>query len=254
VSDSLFDDEHLKALNAADQGQVDQLQPSAQIAATRTFGPFNDVPDSPFYAAEDLSPTQTWEQIAEHVGLAAVVAVIHGVARRPITVDAIRRLHEIIFQSTFREHAGHLRERNEEGEYGIVVGTAEQPIVKSERATAGARVKRRLEQVCQEFNNAIAEQKRLDVIALEDLVFTAVRLYAKVLSTHPFLDGNGRTAFPILQYALARGGLSSVAMDDFDAHQRALGSALRSDGKQSYAPLQALVVDKLVETRLPEDD
>ena len=29
------------------------------------------------------------------------------------------------------------------------------------------------------------------------LVFTAVRLYAKVLSTHPFLDGNGRTAFTI---------------------------------------------------------
>jgi fido (protein-threonine AMPylation protein) len=254
VSDDLFDDEQLEALYPADQSQVDQLRGSAQIAAARTFGPFNDAPDSPFYSSDDLSPTQTWEQIAERVGLATVVAVTHGAAQRIITVDAIRRLHEIIFLTTFPEHAGRLRQRKEEVEYGIVVGTAEHPIVKSERATAGARVVRRLEQVCREFNDAIAKQKQLDAIAFEDLVFTAVRLYAKVLSAHPFLDGNGRTAFTILQYALVRGGLSSVAMDNFDAHQRALGAALRSDGKQSYVPLQALIVDKLVKTRFPADD
>jgi fido (protein-threonine AMPylation protein) len=240
VNDHLFDDEQLHALDAADQSQVDQLRDPAQIAAARTFGPFNDMPDSPFYSVEDLSPAQTWERIAEHVVLATTVAAVHGAARRPITVETIRRLHEIIFLTTFPEHAGRLRQRNEEGEYGIVLGTAEQPIAKGERATAGARVGSRLEQICREFNETVVEQDQSDPIALDALVFTAVRLYAKVLSTHPFLDGTGRTAVTILQY--------------FDAHQRALGTALRSDGKQSYIPLQALIVDKLTKGRFPEDD
>lgn len=254
MSDDLFDDKQLQALNPADQGQVDQLRGPAQIAAARTFGPFNDMPDSPFYSVEDLSPAQTWEQIAEHVVLATTVAAVHGAARRPITIETICRLHEIIFMTTFPEHAGRLRQRNEEGEYGIVLGTAEQPIAKGERATAGARVVSRLEQICREFNETVAEQDQSDPIALDALVFTAVRLYAKVLSTHPFLDGNGRTAFTILQYALTRSGLACVALEDFDAHQRALGTALRSDGKQSYIPLQALIVDKLIKARFPEDD
>jgi hypothetical protein len=77
---------------------------------------------------------------------------------------------------------------------------------------------------------------------------------AKVLSTHLLLDGNGRTAFTILQYALRRSELACVALEDFDAHQRALGTALRSDGRQSYVPLQALIADKLAQARFPEDD
>jgi len=250
----LFDDEHLEALYAADQTQVDQLRGSAEIAAAQTFGPFNDVPDSPFYSAQELSPAQTWEQIAERVGLATIVAVVHGVAQRSITVDAVRRLHEIIFVTTFPDHAGHLRKPKEEGRYGVVLGTAEHPVVKSERATAGARVPRRLEEICREFNETAAEQEQPDTIALDELVLTAVRFYAKVLSTHPFLDGNGRTAFTLLQYALVRSGLACVSLEDFDAHQRALGAALRSDGRQSYLPLQALIADKLVKARFPDGD
>jgi len=253
VSDDLFDDEHLKALYAADQGKVDQLQDSAQFVAAQTFGPFNDGPDSPFYSANDLSPEQTWKEIAERVELATIVAAVHGTARRPITVDAIRRLHEIIFLTTFPGHAGHLRQRKEEGQYGIVVGTAEQPVVKGERATAGARVVQRLEEICHEFNEAVTDQEQPEATMLSDLVFIAVRLYAKVLSTHPFLDGNGRTAFTLLQYALARNDLACIALEDFDAHQRALGAALRRDGRQSYGPLQALIVGKLIEAS-PDDD
>lgn len=254
MSHDLFDDEWLQALDAADQNRVDQLRDPVQLAVARTFGPFNDVADSPFYSAEDLSPRQTWERIAERVVLATAVAAVHGAARRPITVEAIRRLHEIIFVTTFPEHAGRLRQRNEEGEYGIVLGTAEQLIVKGQRATAGARVVSRLERICREFNETVTEQDQSDSIALDALVPAAVRLYAKVLSTHPFLDGNGRTAFTILQYALRRSELACVALEDFDTHQRVLGTALRSDGRQSYVPLQALIADKLANGRFPEDD
>jgi fido (protein-threonine AMPylation protein) len=242
----LPDDERLTALDAADQAQADQLLGSARAAAAQTFGPFNDSPDSPFYAAEDLSSELTWEHIAERVTLATSAAVVHGRAQRPITVNAIRDLHKIIFVTTFPEHAGRLRQRNEEAQYGIVLGTAERPILQSARATAGSRVPKRLEQACTEFNETIAEQDKQNTATLVSLVFIAVRLYAKILSIHPFLDGNGRTAFALLQYALVRCGLICVALEDFQAHQRALGAALRSDGRQSYLPLRDLLVDKLV--------
>jgi Fic family protein len=88
---------------------------------------------------------------------------------------------------------------------------------------------------------------------LNEVVLPAARLYVKVLSIHPFLDGNGRTAYALLQYALVRSRLICVALEDFSAHQRALGVALRDDSRQSYLPLRDLLVDKLVKAK-PQDE
>ena len=211
MSHDLFDDEHLEALDSADQSQVDQLRTSAQIAATRTFGPFNDVPDSPFYAAEDLSPEQTWEQIAERVGLATVVAVIHGMEQRPLSVDAIRRLHEIIFLTTFPAHAGHLRNGTRKGvrhRLGHRRAAHRQERTRHGRRSGHAPSRAGLPRVQQ--RNRQAEATRRDRSSKTSCSLRSGST-PKVLSTHPFLDGNGRTAFTILQYALIRGGLSSVA-------------------------------------------
>jgi prophage maintenance system killer protein len=122
------------------------------------------------------------------------------------------------------------------------------------RASAGARVSTRLEKSCRDFNGDIEATEGRQTILLEELVLVAVRLYTKVLSIHPFVDGNGRTAFTILQYALVRSGLACVALDDYAEHQWALGAALRIDSRQSYDPLQALLVAKLQRAQPPEDD
>lgn len=249
----LFDDEQSAALDPADHAEFDDLLPSARAAAGQTFGPFNDLPDSPFYTAEELSPEETWERIAERVVLATCAAVVHGAAGRPITVETVRRLHELIFVTTFPEHAGRLRQRGEEAQYGIALGTAERPILQSSRATAGARVLKRLDRTCAEFNDAALAQDQRDAMQLDEVVLPATRLYVKVLSIHPFLDGNGRTAYALLQYALVRSGLICVALEDFAAHQRALGIALRDDSRQSYLPLRDLLVDKLVRAK-PQDN
>jgi fido (protein-threonine AMPylation protein) len=248
------DDTPLRALDTADQAAVDRLLSTARSAAAQTFGPFNDAPDSPFYAAEDTTPQQTWERIAERVALATTAAVAHGAAHRPISAADVRGLHEIAFASAFPQDAGRLRVRGEEVQYGIVIGTLERPIPSAARATAGVRVPPRLEKACEEFNKAIKVIEAQETVFLGELVFVAVRLYAKVLSIHPFVDGNGRTAFTLLQYALVRCGLACVALDDYAEHQWALGAALRVDGRQSYLPLQALLVAKLMEAQHPEDD
>lgn len=184
--DDLTGDEPLRALDNADQAAVDQLLTSARMAAAQTFGPFNDASESPFYAAEDTTPQQTWERIAEHVTLATTAAVAHGAARRPISTTDVSRLHKIVFETTFPDDAGRLRERGEEAQYGIVIGTRERPIPSHARATASVRVPVRLEKACREFNNAVEALEGRDTVLLDELVFVAVRLYAKVLSIHPF--------------------------------------------------------------------
>jgi fido (protein-threonine AMPylation protein) len=252
--DDLTGKEPFRALDDADQEAVDHLLNSARTAAAQTFGPFNDDEDSPFYAAEDASPEQTWERIAERVTLATTAAVVHGAAHRPISAADVSRLHEIVFATSFPEDAGRLRRRGEEAQYGIVIGTREQPVLSHARATAGVRVSARLDKTCREFNDAVEALESRETVLLDELALAVVRLYAKVLSIHPFVDGNGRTVFTLLQYALVRCGLACVALDDYAEHQWALGAALRIDGRQSYSPLQALLVAKLQRAQPPEDD
>jgi hypothetical protein len=59
----------------------------------------------------------------------------------------------------------------------------------------------------------------------------AAAFYAKLLSTHPFFDGNGRMAYVALQYALIRLGATGVALPDHDEQQWALGQGLRPGGR-----------------------
>ena len=47
-----------------------------------------------------------------------------------------------------------------------------------------------------------------NTVSLDELVFVAVRLYIKALSIYAFVDGNGRTTFTLLQYALVRCSLA----------------------------------------------
>jgi prophage maintenance system killer protein len=80
---------------------------------------------------------------------------------------------------------------------------------------------------------------------LADAALVAVKLYAKVIGIHPFLDGNGRTAWAIVSYALQRCGLVELAIPPSDATRWTLGQALRQDGSQSYEPLTELVVNAI---------
>ncbi len=89
----------------------------------------------------------------------------------------------------------------------------------------------RLNEACEEFNAAAAAADERSEDHLEDLsILPAVKLYSKFLSTHAFVDGNGRVCFLILQYALIRMGLLCVALG-YEEHQAALGFALRADGE-----------------------
>ncbi len=70
-----------------------------------------------------------------------------------------------------------------------------------------------------------------------DAIWPAARAYARFLGAHPYWDGNGRTAFPILNFALIRLGLLAIAVPESDEFHWCLGHGMRRDGKASAEPL-----------------
>jgi len=83
---------------------------------------------------------------------------------------------------------------------------------------------------------------------LTDATLPAARLYAKLLSAHPFADGNGRTCYVALQFALVRLGAVTVSLPDYAEQQWHLGRALQAGGKQSYEPLARYLAKRIQDT------
>ena len=70
-----------------------------------------------------------------------------------------------------------------------------------------------------------------------DAIRPAARAYARFLGAHPYWDGNGRTAFPILNFALIRLGLLAIAVPESNEFHWCLGQAMKRNGKATPEPL-----------------
>lgn len=155
--------------------------------------------------------------------------------------------YRAIFGTTFPGQCGEFR-RHEES-YGYLVGTPETPQLKEGLGTGWKRVPRRLREICIEFNREATRMDPLNAkegLTLTDATRAAARLYAKFLSVHPFEDGNGRTAFAVLSYALVRVEAVTVELTDYTELQWALGRALQPGGRRGgVEPLAELLAQKI---------
>jgi fido (protein-threonine AMPylation protein) len=217
---------------------------AARIAARQTFGPFVDEVDSPFYQAANLSPEETWERLAERVALVTAAAVLQGMRDEPLRRILFERWHAEVFGELFPERGGVLRTGRDQAQFGVLLGTRDQPVAQTYVSTGAHNLPRRLDEICAAFDRFAGEDREY---GLRELVEEAVRLYVRFLNLHPFEDGNGRVAYVLLQFALARLDLPAVALPDHEEHQWVLGRALRRDGKRTDAHLVQLLVDKLEE-------
>jgi fido (protein-threonine AMPylation protein) len=220
---------------------VGAIELAARIAASQTFGPFRDEPDSPYYQAEGLSPEATWEHLAGQVAIVCGQAIVQGLNDQRLRTGLMESWHAAIFGELFPDRSGRIRSGREQGQFGVLLGTRENPVPQTYASTPGQNLPRRLDEIWASFE-ALAGQER--VFRLEELAEAAAKLYAKFLNLHPFVDGNGRVSFVLLQFSLARLDLPAVALPDYEEHQWALGLALRRDGKKTYAQLTRLLVDK----------
>lgn len=207
----------------------------------KTFDDFRDEPESPFYVADGLSPQATWNAVTEAMRTAFAELAANPPKDAP-TPEDIRQWHARIFEGTFPEMAGRVREPGSDSQsvtFGITIGTRDHPVVKQCRGTGAKRIGKRLERATREFARATASTAP---VGLGEVAFFLARLYAKILSIHPFIDGNLRTAYVVLQHASFSAGIGrGITFADYHDHDWAIGAALRPDGKQSYAPLASLI-------------
>lgn len=230
------------------KGELDrpsELGAAAAAAAELTFERFHDEPDSDYYEAPGRSPAQTWQEIRTRVGLAAADAVALALEDRALTPELLCGWHGRIFQTTFPDDAGRLRSGRGTTTYGYVVGPKDAAVAKTGRGTRPRALPRRLRKICEEFNGATAHLQGAEAPRLIDATFPASRLYAKLLSAHPWNDGNRRACYVALQFALVRLGALSVSLPDYAEQQWHLGRALRTGKGQSYEPLARYLAEEI---------
>ncbi len=113
---------------------------------------------------------------------------------------------------------------------------------------------RRLREISADLRLAFEESDAIDRRGqshrLVDAIRPAARAYARFLGGHPYWDGNGRTAFPILNFALIRLGLLAIAVPETEEFHWCLGQGMRRDGNASWEPL-TLYLEKIIRNSQP---
>jgi fido (protein-threonine AMPylation protein) len=210
----------------------------AQVAATAahtTFAVFHDDPTSELYCAAGMTPEETWRAVTEQVAVAAADAAVEAIRGYDAAAQDISRWHRLIFEPWFPEQAGRVRRGDEQGQYGVVWGGRQAPELLTVVSCKGRNVQARLRRAFAGLRHAVVEREGAHRGGrrrrLREATIPAAAFYAKLLSTHPFFDGNGRMAYVALQYALIRLGATGVALPDHDEQQWALGQGLRPGGR-----------------------
>jgi fido (protein-threonine AMPylation protein) len=218
----------------------------SQRQAQQGFEGFRDSPDAPFYRSGAMSPQETWAEATRRLTRVLDAATIDAESRvTPMTVERICGWHRAIFLTTFESHAGRVREDHESVEFAVPVEIDGEMRDLPVRGTMGrSAILKDLSTACEAFNTSSAVLRtRYGMVKAIEGATPAAALYAAILKTHPFLDGNLRAAYVALILSLTSVGLPAV---DFravlDRHDECLGWAMREDAQKTVGPLAMLIV------------
>ncbi len=108
--------------------------------------------------------------------------------------------------------------------YPILVLRGETPELVPRLGARSKQVEKRVRKACEAFELAVPH-------ALEDVddsALTLAQLYVRLIRIHPFVDGNGRTAWAAIQFAAGRLGFPFVQSTPTLEARLALGDAIRN--------------------------
>ena len=155
-----------------------------------------------------------------------LVAIVDETDDRPIAITGsrIRGWHRVLFKDDFRS-AGQFRTGI--AEFGIRWYSVPGDLgLKWCRGADPARITGELDEAAAEFQGFVASA-RSRPFSTREACEACAALYASVVAIHPFMDGNGRTAWVVLTAALLSAGLDPVIFDrDLSEHNRRLALAV----------------------------
>lgn len=156
-------------------------------------------------------------------------------AGRELIVEDIQAVHRGIFRPVFGDQTLEMRRYREQVEYGIVLGPRDEPRHARQLGKSAKSLRRSLERSLAALHEAIGRRDRAVERRVQRRVIEATQpaasFYGRFLADHPYTDGNGRTAFPLLTFALIRLGLVSVAVPESRDFHWCLGRAMRRSGR-----------------------
>ena len=213
----------------------------AFVAAEATFADFADAEESHYYCAEDLNPEETWHAITVEVARVTAIAAVDARDGGLLRAADFHAIHTAIFEPVFRDRALAQRRHEQGVTYGIVLGDRpDRPLRRRQQGISARSLPRRMREMSGQLQSSIevgdAAAERGQPRLVYEATLPAARIYARFLSAHPYWDGNGRTAFPILNFALIRLGLLAVAVPETEEFHWCLGQGMRR-GKPDFTPL-----------------
>jgi Fic/DOC family len=189
--------------------------------------------DSHYSVADGLTVEETQEALLTTTGVALLHARNAGWNGVVLDADVVLQLHHAIFAPVFGERTLGYRTPPPRGShllddgvsYPIWVrgaGTPE-PTTVVRRGARASQVLRSVRDACERF-----EQEAVDALGDVDRSAAALaRLYVRLIRIHPFTDGNGRTAWAVLQFAAGRLRFPFVQSSPTMEARLALGDAIR---------------------------
>ncbi len=230
------------------EGQERAAAEAVVEAARATFSDFADKPDSTYYRTANTGPEETWQRITVELGRVCVLAAHEGRRDVRLHVEDIAQIHRAIFEPVLGPLPNPFRGTGVDVQYPVMLGTPERPVQSVKRGVRYKQIGRRLREALERFEaelEELAELNRQGRLTIQRAVDVALKLYVSIIRIHPFVDGNGRTAWAVFAYAMARSDLPLVALRPTPETRWALGTALRSGGKQDFAPLAEIVVETI---------
>jgi fido (protein-threonine AMPylation protein) len=213
----------------------------------RGFEGFRDTPGAPFYRSGAMSAQETWAEATRRLTRVLVSAMDDAQRRAsPVTMERVCGWHRAIFLTTFAAHAGRVREDHEPVEFSVPVEIDGETRDSPMRGALGKlAIVDQVRVACETFNERIVALRSRDIaLKASEGATPAAELYAEILKTHPFVDGNLRAAYVALVVGLMSVGLPAV---DFRAvlerHDECLGWAMRDDEQRTIDPLVGLIVE-----------
>jgi fido (protein-threonine AMPylation protein) len=198
-----------------------------------------------------MTPEETWHAVTRQVGRVNGLAAIEASRGGELHQSDFEAMHRAIFEPVFGEKALRVRTYHERVEYGIVLGARERPEHKPQRGISPKSLPKTLKATARDLNKAFAARDKAVSSGRSrkviDATRPATRAYSRFLADHPFMDGNARTASPLLGFALVRLGLLTVAVQDTEDFQWCLGQAMHRHRRRDVEPLSEYLAN-LIQT------
>lgn len=189
--------------------------------------------DSHYAIADGLSPEETQEALLTTTGVALLHARNAGWNGLPLTADVVLDLHRAIFQPVFGDRTLGYRTPPPRGSHQLDDGVSypiwvrgagtPEPTTVVRRGARASQVLRSVRDACDGFEREAAEAEG----DLDRSAAALARLYVRLIRIHPFTDGNGRTAWAVLQLAAGRLRFPFVQSSPTMEARLALGDAIR---------------------------